>query len=117
MEHPAQRHSINNAIVDAKTKPQPLFPRIAPTSDAPHIAGGRAFGNDKAEFLQLTMDLGCAPIRILTSQAPDQDANLFGDLRPASTGPGAPTPVEAKSGAMPSDDGFGLDDDENFGPT
>jgi len=39
-------------------KRQPLFPRIAPTSDAPQIAGDRAFGNDKAEFLQLTMDLG-----------------------------------------------------------
>jgi hypothetical protein len=57
------------------------------------------------------MDLGCAPIQIFVGQAPDQDANLFGDLRPASAGTGAPTPVEAESGAMPADDddGFGLD--------
>lgn len=33
----------------------------------------RAFGNDKTQFLQLYMDLGCAPIRILIGQAPDQD--------------------------------------------
>ena len=98
-------------------KRQPLFPRIAPTSDALQIAGDRAFGNDKAEFLQLTMDLGCAPIRILFGQAPDQDANLFGDLRPASAGTGALTPVEAESGTMPADDGFGLDNDENLDPT
>ena len=41
----------------------------------------------------------------------DQDASLFGDLRPVAAGPGAPTPVEAESCAMPTDDGFGLDED------
>ena len=63
------------------------------------------------------MDLGCAPIGIFIGQAPDQDANLFGDLRPASAGPGVPTPVGAESGAMPADDSFRLHDEENFGPT
>jgi hypothetical protein len=63
------------------------------------------------------MDFGRAPVRIFIGQAPDQNANLSGDLRAASAGTGAPTPVEAESGAMPTDDGFGLDDDEGFGPT
>jgi hypothetical protein len=94
-------------------KGQPLLPRITPTSDAPQVAGNSAFGNDQAELLQFAMELGCAPIRILLGQAPDQDANLFGDLRPAAAGPRAPTPVEAEAGAMPADDGFGFDDDEN----
>ena len=63
------------------------------------------------------MNLGRAPIRISVGQAPDQDANLFDDLRAASARAGAPAPVEAESGAMPADHGFGLDNDENFGPT
>ena len=29
---------------------------------------------------------------------------------------GTPTPVETKAGAMPADDGLGLDDDEDIGP-
>src|SRR5215831_7817300 len=62
------------------------------------------------------MDLGRAPIRVLFRQAPDQHANLFVDLGPASAGAGAPAPVEAEPGAMPADDGFGFDNDENFGP-
>ena len=63
------------------------------------------------------MNLGRAPIRIFSGQAPDQDANVFGDLRPASAGTGAPTPVEAESGATRANDGFGLDNEEHFGPT
>jgi len=98
-------------------KRQPLFPRIAATSDTPQIASDRAFGNDEAKLLQFAMDFRRAPICILIGQAPDQNANLFGDLRSAPAGTGAPTPVEAESGAMPPDDGFGLDDKENFGPT
>jgi hypothetical protein len=98
-------------------KRQPLFPRIAATSDAPQIAGDRAFGNDEAKLLQLAMDLGGAPLRIVFRQAPDQDTNLCGDLRAASAGPGAPTPVEAESGAMPADHGLGLDDNKDLGPT
>src|SRR6516164_5109807 len=62
-------------------------------------------------------DLGRAPIRTFVGQAPDQDANLFDDLRAASARAGAPAPVEAESGAMPADHGFGLENDENFGPT
>jgi hypothetical protein len=85
-------------------------------SNTPWVAGDAALGNDKAQSSQLTMDLGCARIRILTGQAPDQDANFFGTLRPSSAGSG-PAPVAAETGTMPADDGFGLDDDENFGPT
>jgi hypothetical protein len=39
-------------------KCQPTFPRITPPSNTPQIAGDAAFGNDKTEFLQLTMILG-----------------------------------------------------------
>jgi hypothetical protein len=93
---------------------QPVFPRITPPSDAPQIAGDAAFGNDEAELLQLP--LGRAPIRILFCQAPDQQANLFGDLRPAAAGPRAPAPVEPETGAVPADDGFRLHDDKNVRP-
>jgi hypothetical protein len=55
-----------------RQKRQPTFPRITPPSNTPQIAGDTAFGNDKAEFLQLTINLGRSPIRILIGQAPDQ---------------------------------------------
>jgi len=57
-------------------KRQPLFPRIAATSDAPQIAGDRAFGNDEAKLLQLAMDLGgCCPQK-LRSRACLQPRNI-----------------------------------------
>ena len=68
-------------------KCQPLFPRIAATSDASQIPSDRAFGNDEAKLLQFAMDFGRAPICILIRQASDENANLFGDLRPAPAGP------------------------------
>ena len=94
----------------------PLFPRIAPPPDAPQIASDAAFGDDEAEPLKLSMNLGRTPIRIFFRQAADQRSNFFGDLGPATTGPGAPTPVKAKAGAMPADDGLRLYDDQNVGP-
>src|SRR5215472_15368259 len=88
-------------------KRQPTFPWVTPSNTA-QIAGDAAFGNDTAEFLQLTMNLGRAPIRIFIGQAPDQDANLFGDPGPAAARPRAPVPIEAEPDAVPAYDGFGL---------
>jgi hypothetical protein len=48
-----------------RQKRQPTLLRITPPSNAPEIAGDAALGNDKAQFLQLAMDLGCAPIRVV----------------------------------------------------
>ena len=42
-------------------KRQPLFPRIAAPSDAPQIAGDRAFGNDQAKLLQFAMGFWARP--------------------------------------------------------
>src|SRR5215471_10602980 len=106
----------NNRFSVILQKRQPTFLRITPPSNAPEIAGDAALGNDKAQFLQLTMDLGCAPIRVVIGQAPDQDANFFGDLRPASAGTGAPTPVEPEAGAVPADDRLGSDDHQDIAP-
>jgi hypothetical protein len=47
-------------------KRQPPFPSVTPPSNTSQIAGNTAFGNDKAEFLQLTMNLGRAlPMTVL----------------------------------------------------
>src|SRR5438270_4535912 len=62
------------------------------------------------------MDLGRSPIGILFPQAANQPSNLFGNLGPTATRPGAPTPVKAKAGAMPAYEGRGLHDDQNVGP-
>src|SRR5262249_1040225 len=70
----------------------------------------------EAELLELAVDLGGSPIRILVCEASDQHTNFFGDLRSAAAWPRSPTPVEAETGAMPADDGRGLHDDEDLGP-
>jgi len=61
-----------------------------------------AFGDDEAELLKFSVDLWGCPIRVLFRQASDQNTNLIGDLRPATAWRGSPTPVETKTGAVPS---------------
>jgi len=62
------------------------------------------------------MDLGRSPTSVLLGQAPDQLTNLLRDLRSSAARPGAPTPVEAETSAVPADDGGRFDDDEDLGP-
>ena len=76
-----------------------------------HVLGHAGLADGDAQFEQLTMDVGCAPERILAAHPPDQIADLTGNGRTARlTEPNFPSPEEAKSFAMPGDDGFRLDD-------
>ena len=63
------------------------------------------------------MDLGSYPIRVLLRQAPDQHTNLFGDLRSAASAPRSPTPVQPKTGAVPTDDSLRFHDEQDLSPT
>jgi hypothetical protein len=71
---------------------------------------------DKAELLQLAVNPGSAPARVLVGQASDQHTNLLGDLRSAAARPGTPMPVKAKTSAVPADNRLGLHDDKDILP-
>jgi len=61
------------------------------------------------------MNAGRAPQRIGEAHLPDQLTNVRRDLWSAAAGAGFPAPELTESGAMPSDDGLGLDDFESIG--
>lgn len=65
------------------------------------------------------MDSRCAPRSILNDHPKDQLPNLFrrpffSDRRPDS---GYQPPIHAKTGLMPTNDGFRRDNDESFFPS
>src|SRR5205085_8488262 len=64
----------------------------------------------KAELEQLAMDARRTPQRIVNTHPPDQRAQVRVDLRPASKRAGLPTPVPAKAGPMPAEEGLRSDD-------
>jgi hypothetical protein len=97
-------------------KGQPLLIGIAAAHEAPQIAGDGALSNGETELLQFGVDLGRTSIGVLFGQAGDQVPNFLGNSRSAATRSGAPAPVEAEAGAVPCDDGFGFDDEEDIGP-
>jgi hypothetical protein len=97
-------------------KGQPLLIRIAAVHDTPEIAGDGPLGDGETELLQFGVDLGRTPIGILFGQAGDQVPKFLGNSGSASTRSGAPAPIEAEAGAVLSDDGFRLDDEEDIGP-
>ena len=97
-------------------KRQPVLRRITAAANASQISGEGPFRDDEAKFEKLTVDLRCAPTGIFFRQASDQGADLLGDLRPAAAQVGPPTPVQPKTGAVPTDDSLRLHDDQDLGP-
>ena len=57
-----------------------------------------------------------APAGILLCHPADEIADLPGDRRPAASPSGSPAPVQTEAGAVPADDGLGLDDEQDFVP-
>jgi hypothetical protein len=81
--------------------------RLAPllrSVQASQIARDSPFRDDEAELLQLAVDFGRSPVRVLVRQASDQLTYLLRDLRSATLAAGTPTPIETEAGAVPSDD-------------
>jgi hypothetical protein len=78
------------AVIPEESRPAPKGITAAPNSS--QISGRTPFGDDEAEFLQFSVDLGGSPVRVLFRQAPDQNTNLVGDLRSAAAWPGSPPP-------------------------
>jgi hypothetical protein len=96
---------------------KPLLTWVPAALDAPEIPSNGPSGDDEAEFLKFAVDFGGSPTRILRRQAPDQRPEFFSSLLPTSARSGTPTPVQPKTRAVPADDGLGLDDDQDVGPT
>jgi len=63
------------------------------------------------------MDFGSAPIRVFVGKAHDQVPQFLRNSRSTAARSRSPAPEEAKAGAVPSDDSFWLDNQEDIGPT
>ena len=93
------------------------FTRVATALNPPQIPGYGPFRDDQAGLLNFSVYLGGSPTRVLCRQPPGQRPDLFGDLRPTAARPETPAPVQPKTRGMPADDGLGLHDDQDAGPT
>ena len=99
-------------------KGQPALGWISVCGNSFHPARNRSFGEIKTEHQKLAVDTGSSPARVLGHHLEDEIPNLFGCLSPTDGLPGLRNhpPVPTESGAVPSDDGFGCDDEERLFP-
>jgi hypothetical protein len=97
-----------------KGQPSPF--RVPAAQDAAQIPGNTSLGNNKTELLQFPMDLGSAPIGIFIGQAHDQVSEFLSNSRSTAARSRSPAPVKTKAGAVPSDDSFWFDNQEDIGP-
>jgi hypothetical protein len=95
---------------------QPLPLRVSAPTDAAQIPRHGSLGNAKAKLLQFPMDFGSAPIRIFVGQPDDQVLEFLSNSGATAARSRSPTPVEAKARAMPSDDRFWFDNQQDIGP-
>ena len=62
------------------------------------------------------MDLGSTPVGIFFGHPGDQLPQFLGNPGPTAACSGAPAPVGTKAGAVPCDDGFWPDNQQDIGP-
>jgi len=86
---------------------------VAPVPNAQLIA---TFGNNESDLQQLAVNPGCPPVGVLFRQPLHQSTDILGDPRMSATRSGTPAPVGPEIGAVPHDDGLGLQDHEEVGP-
>ena len=82
-----------------------------------HIFVHRGFDNDMAQQEQFGQDPRSAPRWVFPGHSADECADLTVNLGSAWGLPGLPSPVEAKSQAMPADDSLGLNDQQSRSPS
>lgn len=98
-------------------KGQPAFARVTAATNTSQIPGRGSLGDGEAGLVKFSVDSGGSPRRILLCHATVERADLPGDPGPTAARPRPPTPAEAEARAMPADDGFGLHDHQDVGPT
>ena len=81
-----------------------------------HPAGNSSFGNVKTEHEKFSVDAGSSPTRVLDYHLEDQIPNLFWRLSPTDGLAGLRNhpPVATEPSAVPTDNGFGRDDEESL---
>ena len=82
-----------------------------------HVLTHRGFGHIVVQQEQLGEDSRGAPRRVFAAHVADKCADLTVNLGSAWGLPGLPSPVEAKSHAMPADDSLGLNDEQGRTPS
>src|SRR5262249_43357641 len=80
----------------------PARGRASTTPNVAQIPRDSPFRDHEAELLQLSVDLGRSPVRILVRQASDQLTYLLRDLRSATLAAGTPNTYGSRSGAKRS---------------
>jgi hypothetical protein len=82
-----------------------------------HVVGYRRMGKRDPEFEQLAVDSRCSPKRIRQAHLADQVLNILRKLAaPKPQASALPPPVEAESGAMPTDHRTWYEDGEGGAP-
>src|SRR5262245_37673526 len=79
-----------------------------------HVFGHRRLGDLKAELEQLAVNARRSPTVGSRCSSADQGAQLRLDLWPPFPQARLPTPIAAKAGPMPTDEGLGTDDRDHL---
>src|SRR6266478_5708475 len=106
-----QVHGGDVRRVVTQESPPPLAGRPPPFD---HVLGDAGLRDLKPELEQFAVNAWRAPKRIFGAHPPDQRAQLRFDRRSPSQWARLPTPVAAKAGSVPTQEGFGPDDGENL---
>src|SRR5215468_418636 len=110
-------HRRNSLLVITK-KGEPPLGWVRGSGSPFHPAGNRSLGNIKTKHEKFSVDTGSTPARVLGSHLEDEVPDLF---RRRSSTHGLSNsrnhaPVPTESSAVPSDNGFGCDDEECLFP-
>lgn len=99
-------------------KSEPTLGRVWISGGSFHPAGNGSFGNVKTEHEKFSVDAGSSPAGILGHHLEDEIPNLFRRLSSTDGLPGLRNhpPVPTEPGAVPTDHGFGRDDEECLFP-
>src|SRR6516164_1952937 len=86
------------------------LPSLARRSSPPnHVLGNRRLSDLDAKLEEFAVDPWSAPKRVGDADVPDQLPNLRSHFRTAATRPRFPSPIQAKTCAVPTDNGFWSD--------
>jgi hypothetical protein len=114
--HGEEVHCRNGFAVIAQES-SPEFPCLLRRRQASQIARNCALRDLEAKFQKLTVNSRSAPGGILLHDPLDESSNLGIDLWPTKAlWARAQAPEQPKASAMPGDNGFWLDDDQDVPP-
>jgi len=86
------------------------LPSLARRSPPPsHVLGNRRLPDLDAKLEEFAVDSWSAPERVGDADVPDQLPNVQRHLRTTATRSRLPSPIQAKTCAVPTDNGFGSD--------